>query len=153
MACLKTWYSGFQMIRLKWVGCLVCNIMFVQLFNIPSDPFVWQAILISSHLKSFINIKKIVLNIIYLDTWFQVSLFNTNNFQDLYGFKYLFLFRNNNLFTHLRIAMNYRGITLTTIADKIYNALLRNRIQPKIEKILLAYGLPKETVAAIMMLY
>ena len=104
----------------------------------------------------------------------------------------------------------YRGITLTSIAAKIYNALLRNRIEPKMEnilrknqngfrrnrsttsqiltirrilegvraknlqatllfvdftkafdsihrgkmeQILLAYGLPKETVAAIMILY
>ena len=31
---------------------------------------------------------------------------------------------------------NYRGITLTSIADKIYNAVLLNRIEPKIEKIL-----------------
>ena len=36
----------------------------------------------------------------------------------------------------LRIAKNYRGITLTSIAAKIYNALLRNRIEPKIKKIL-----------------
>ena len=105
---------------------------------------------------------------------------------------------------------NYRGITITSIAAKIYNDLLRDRIEPKIEKILrkkqngfrenrfttsqiltirrilegvlpkkldatklfvdfvkvidsihrgkmekifLAYGLPKETVAAIMMPY
>ena len=110
----------------------------------------------------------------------------------------------------LGLAKNYRGITLTSIAAKIYNALLRNRIEPKIENILrknqngfrrnrsrmlqiltirrilegiraknlqarilfvdfskpfdsinrgkmelilLAYGLPKETVVAIMMLY
>ena len=108
----------------------------------------------------------------------------------------------------LGIAKNSHGITLTSIAAKIYNALLRNCIEPKIEKILrknqngfrrnrsttsqiltirrilegvraknleativdfskafssihkgkmerilLAYGLPKETVAAIMMLY
>ena len=110
----------------------------------------------------------------------------------------------------LRIAKNYRGITLTSIAAKIYNALQQNRIEPKIdnilrknqngfprnrstisqiltirrilegvwaknlqatilfvdftkafdsihrgkmEQILLAYGLPKETVAAIMILY
>ena len=108
------------------------------------------------------------------------------------------------------LAKNYRGITLTSIAAKIYNALLRNCIEPKIdnilrknqnslrrnrsttsqiltirrilegvraknlqatllfvdftkafdsihrgkmEQILLAYGLPKETVAAIMILY
>ena len=108
------------------------------------------------------------------------------------------------------IAKNYRDITLTFIAAKIYNALQRNHIEPKIEKILrknqngfwrnwsttsqilttcrilegvcvkhleatilflnfsqafdsihrrerehilLAYRLPKETVAAIMMLY
>ena len=110
----------------------------------------------------------------------------------------------------LGLAKNYRGITLTSIAAKIYNALLRNRIEPKIdnilrknqngfqrnrsttsqiltirrilegvrvknlqatllfvdftkafdsihrgkmELILLAYSLPKETVAAIMILY
>ena len=110
----------------------------------------------------------------------------------------------------LGLATNYRGITLTSIAAKIYNAQLRNRIEPKIdnifrknqngfrrnrsttsqiltirrilesvraknlqatllfvdftkafdsihrgkmEQILLAYGLPKETVAAIMILY
>ena len=110
----------------------------------------------------------------------------------------------------LGLAKNYRGITLTSIAAKIYNALLRNRIEPKIdnilrknqngfrrnrsttsqiltiyrilegvrtknlqatilfvdftkafdsihrgkmEQILLAYGLPKESVAAITILY
>ena len=110
----------------------------------------------------------------------------------------------------LGLAKNYRGITLIFIAAKIYNALLRNRTEPKIdnilrknqngfrknrsitsqiltirrifegvraknlqttllfvdftkafdsihrgkmEQILLAYGLPKETVAAIMILY
>ena len=110
----------------------------------------------------------------------------------------------------LGLTKNYRGITLTSIAAKIYNSLLRNCIEPKIdnilrknqngflrnrsmtsqiltirqilegvcaknleatilsvdftkafdsihsgkiEQILLAYGLPKETVAAIMMLY
>ena len=111
---------------------------------------------------------------------------------------------------NLGLAKNYRGITLTSIAAKIYNALLRNHIEPKIhnilrknqngfrrnrsttaqistirrilegvrtknlqgtilsvdftkafdsihrgkmEQILLAYGLPEETVAAIMLLY
>ena len=105
----------------------------------------------------------------------------------------------------LGLAKNYRGITLTSIAAKIYNALLRNHIEPKIdnilrknqnsfrrnrfttsqiltirrilegvrakkptsditkafdsihkgkmEQILLAYGLPKETGAAITILY
>ena len=105
----------------------------------------------------------------------------------------------------LGLAKNYRGITLTSIAAKIYNALLRNRIEPKIanipkknqndfrrnrsttsqilttrrilegvrakktyrrqytafdsihrgkmEEILLAYGIPKKTVAAITILY
>ena len=33
-------------------------------------------------------------------------------------------------------AKNYRGITLTSIAAKIYNALQRNRIEPKIDNIL-----------------
>ena len=33
---------------------------------------------------------------------------------------------------NLGLAKNYRGITLTSIAAKIYNALLRNRIEPKI---------------------
>ena len=110
----------------------------------------------------------------------------------------------------LGLAKNYRGITLTSITAKIYNALLRNCIEPKIdniirknqngfrrnrsttsqiltirrilegvraknlqatlifvdftkafdsihrgkmEQILLAYGIPKETVAAITILY
>ena len=110
----------------------------------------------------------------------------------------------------LGLAKNYWGITLTSIAAKIYNALLHNRIEPKIdnifwknqngsrrnrsttsqilticwilegvhtkklqakilfvdvtkafdffnrgkmEQILLPFGLPEETVAAIMMLY
>ena len=35
------------------------------------------------------------------------------------------------------IAKNYRGITLTPIAAKIYNAQQRNHIEPKIEKILM----------------
>ena len=110
----------------------------------------------------------------------------------------------------LRLAKNYRGITLTSIAAKIYSVLLRNLIEPRIDNILrknqngfrrnrsttsqiltirrileglraknlqatilfvdftkafdsihrgkmehslLAFGLPKETVAAIMILY
>ena len=36
----------------------------------------------------------------------------------------------------LGLASNYRGITLTSIAAKIYNALLLNRIQPEVDKIL-----------------
>ena len=36
----------------------------------------------------------------------------------------------------LGLAKNYRGITLTSIAAKIYDALLRNRIEPKIDNIL-----------------
>jgi len=36
----------------------------------------------------------------------------------------------------LSIPSNYRGITLTSIAAKIYNKLLLNRIQPEIEKVL-----------------
>ena len=36
----------------------------------------------------------------------------------------------------LGLVKNYRGITLTFIAAKIYNALLRNRIEPKIDNIL-----------------
>ena len=36
----------------------------------------------------------------------------------------------------LGLAENCRGITLTSIAAKIYNALLRNRIEPKIENML-----------------
>ena len=35
----------------------------------------------------------------------------------------------------LRLPKNYWGITLTSIAAKIYNALLRNRIDPKIDNI------------------
>ena len=36
----------------------------------------------------------------------------------------------------LGLAKNYRGITFTSIAAKIYNALLRNHIEPKIDNIL-----------------
>ena len=36
----------------------------------------------------------------------------------------------------LGLAKNYRGITLTSIAAKIYNTLLQNRIEPKIDNIL-----------------
>ena len=36
----------------------------------------------------------------------------------------------------LGLAKNYWGITLTSIATKIYNALLRNRIEPKIDNML-----------------
>ena len=36
----------------------------------------------------------------------------------------------------LGLAKNYRGITLTSIAAKIYNALQRKRIEPKIDNIL-----------------
>ena len=36
----------------------------------------------------------------------------------------------------LGLGKNYRGITLTSIAAKIYHALLRNRIEPKIDNIL-----------------
>ena len=36
----------------------------------------------------------------------------------------------------LGLAKNYRGIALTSIAAKTYNTLLRNHIEPKIEKIL-----------------
>ncbi|XP_063587867.1 uncharacterized protein LOC134765253 [Penaeus indicus] len=36
----------------------------------------------------------------------------------------------------LSLATNYRGITFTATAAKIYNAMLRDRIQPEIEKIL-----------------
>ena len=34
---------------------------------------------------------------------------------------------------NLGLAQNYRGITLTSVAAKIYNALLRNRIEAKID--------------------
>ena len=36
----------------------------------------------------------------------------------------------------LGLAKNYRGITLTSIVAKIYNVLLRNHIEPKIDNIL-----------------
>ena len=36
----------------------------------------------------------------------------------------------------LRIVKSNRGITLTSIAAKIYNALLHNRVEPTIKKIL-----------------
>ena len=43
---------------------------------------------------------------------------------------------------------NYRGITLTSIAAKIYNALLLNQIQPEMENILRRnqYGFRKGSV-------
>ena len=37
---------------------------------------------------------------------------------------------------NLGLAKNYRGITLTSITAKIYNALLLNRIEPKIDNML-----------------
>ena len=36
----------------------------------------------------------------------------------------------------LGLAKNYRGITLTSIAAKIYNSLLLNRVEPEVDKIL-----------------
>ena len=36
----------------------------------------------------------------------------------------------------LSLATNYRGITLTPIAAKIYNSMLLNRIQPEVERVL-----------------
>ena len=36
----------------------------------------------------------------------------------------------------LGLAKNYRGITLTSVAANIYNALLRNRIEPQIDYVL-----------------
>ena len=36
----------------------------------------------------------------------------------------------------LGLVKNYRGVTFTSTAVKIYNALLRNRVEPKIENIL-----------------
>ena len=36
----------------------------------------------------------------------------------------------------LGLSKNYRGITLTSIADQIYNDRLHNRIEPKIDNIL-----------------
>ena len=36
----------------------------------------------------------------------------------------------------LSLATNYRGITPTPIATKIYNSMLLNRIQPEVEKVL-----------------
>ena len=44
----------------------------------------------------------------------------------------------------LGLAKNYRGITLTSIAAKIYNALQRNRIEPKIDNIQKPKWLPKK---------
>ena len=48
----------------------------------------------------------------------------------------------------LGLAKNYRGITLTSIAAKIYNDLLRNRIVSQIDKILRKKNTmaPEETV-------
>ena len=38
--------------------------------------------------------------------------------------------------SNLGLAKNYRGITLPSIAAKIYNSFLCNRIEPKIDNIL-----------------
>ena len=43
-------------------------------------------------------------------------------------------------------AKNYRGITLTSIAAKTYNAILRNRVEPKINNI---FGRTKMTSGEI----
>ena len=48
----------------------------------------------------------------------------------------------------LGLAKNYRGITLTSIAAKIYNALLRNRIEPKIDNILRKTKMASEEIDA-----
>ena len=40
----------------------------------------------------------------------------------------------------LGLAKNYRGIALISIAAKIYNALLRNRIEPKFENVRSAFN-------------
>ena len=65
----------------------------------------------------------------------------------------------------LGLAKNYRDITFTSIAAKIYNALQAILLfvdftktfdsihRGKMEQILQAYGLPKETLAAITILY
>ena len=45
--------------------------------------------------------------------------------------------KKNNI--NLSNTENYRGITLTPIAAKIYNLLILNRIRPKIDLILRKY--------------
>ena len=49
---------------------------------------------------------------------------------------YIYIYCSVCVYGDLGLAKNYRGITLTSIAAKIYNALLRNRIEPKIDNIL-----------------
>ena len=131
---------------------------------------------------------------------------STSNSIQLYFFGSTQLIGSNSKKGYLGLAKNYQGITLTSIAAKSYNALLRNRIEPgtecilinvngfrryisttsqiltihrifegvrakklqetllftkafdsihrgKMEQILLAYGLPKETLAAITIFY
>ena len=60
----------------------------------------------------------------------------------IYIYIYMYVHTHTHTHTHTYIyiydfglAKNYRGITLTSIAAKIYNALLRNCIEPKIDNI------------------
>ena len=61
--------------------------------------------------------------------WFQVNIFPIDRWMK--GCTLPFPKKGD-----LGLAKNYRGITLTSIAAKIYNALRPNRIEPKIDNIL-----------------
>ena len=74
--------------------------------------------------------------------WYYNDVYNQNTI-DRWTKGYIIPFPKK---SDLEITKNYQGITFTSIAAKIYNALLLNCIKPEI-------GLPKETVAAMMMLY
>ena len=170
------------MLTVKWLQVLLCN-------SNNLAPEVWKT-------RQFDDILLWHCNAVYnqnpIDRWMKGCILPFPKKRDL------------------GLAKNYQGITLTSIAAKIYNALLRNRIEPKInnmlrknqngfrrnksttsqiliihwilegvrtknlqvillfvdftkafdsihrgkmEQILLAYGLPKEIVAAITILY
>ena len=64
------------------------------------------------------------------------EVWKTRQFDDILLRHCNTVYNQNNKKGDLGLAKNYRGITLTSIAAKIYNALLRNRIEPKIDNIL-----------------
>ena len=49
--------------------------------------------------------------------------------------QFFFQYYHSNL-KYIPLIMNYRGITVTTKAANVYNAQLRNCIEPKAEKML-----------------
>ena len=179
------YYMYFVVLYVLWhIICIICTLSYYMYFIVLYVLYVLCRILLR-HCNEVYNQNPI-------DRWMKGCILHLPKKGDL------------------RLAKNYRGITLTSIAAKIYNALLRNRIEPKIdntlrknqngfrrnrsttsqiltirrilegvqaknlqttllfvdftkafdsihrrkmEQSLLAYGLPKETVAVIRILY